>query len=157
MKISLWKWIILAMFVLSGCNKPEPLPYYSRKPDKTTTDKTKLPSVENIPLTDIIIKPKGQKLSVKRDPFEPLIKPKVDIVDARVLELQQEEDLLMGMRYVGVVKFGEAFSALMHTEDGKGVYQVNDQVNGLTITKIDESSITFTKGNKILKLQRGDL
>lgn len=156
MKISLWKYIIFALVVLSGCNKPEELPYYSRKPDNTNINKTVSPA-ENIPLTQIIIKPKQQVLSVIRDPFEPVTKPEKVVVDAPVIEEQQENDLLMGMRYVGLVKFGETFSALMHTEDGKGVYQVNDRVNELTITQIDEDCITFTKGSKILKLQRGDM
>jgi Tfp pilus assembly protein PilP len=104
-----------------------------------------------------ILKPKNQSLPVTRDPFKPLMKPKKNVADTHALEQQQENDLLMGMRYLGMVKFGETFSALMHTENGRGVYQVNDQVNGLTITAIDEGGITFTKGNKTLKLQRGDL
>lgn len=112
--------------------------------------------VKDAPLSESMLKTRRNPMAVTRDPFLPLPKPK-KAQEVQNLEKQQEEDPLMGIRYQGLVKMGETFFVLLHTQDGKGVYQVNDQVNGLTITVIDEGSVTFVKDNETFKLQRGDL
>ena len=126
---------------------------------KQTVEITENPTdvkAQNNPLSNIMVKPKLFPMAVEHDPFAPLVKPKkVEIAIPTVEE--QEADLLMGMRYQGMVKMGETYSVLLHTPDGKGVYQINDQINGLTITAIDESSVTLTKGARTVKLKRGDL
>lgn len=111
---------------------------------------------EDNPLEKIMLERIRQPLDVSHDPFVPLIIPKEAEVQFTPVELE-EQDPLMGMRYIGLVKLGDAYSVLLHTESGKGVYQVNDQIKDLTIAAIDESSITFKKGSQVLTLQRGDM
>ena len=160
MKSSTKAYVILMAVLWAGFNHPVAMADQDSDNQQMPVETPGLRSPE--PVEDkssaiTILKSESQPLPVTHDPFAPLVMSPKTVVDTHVPEQQQENDLLMGMRYLGMVKFGEIFTALLHTENGRGVYQVNDQVNGLTITAIDEGFITFTKGNKTLKLQRGDL
>lgn len=113
--------------------------------------------IEDVQLAQIILKPKRHKLTITRDPFEPLIKSKGSNGIGRSIEQLKEADALKDMQYLGMVKVGADTSALIKTQDKKEVYKVNDQVNHLTITAIEEDVITFTQGSKTFKLKRGVL
>lgn len=110
--------------------------------------------VEDVELAKIILRPKRHNLSVKRDPFEPLIKPK-EMLDTMPIDQQREEDVLRGLEYLGLVRVGEKNSVLLKTEKGKGVYRINDKVGQLTIAEIHEDHIVFEKNDRNFKLKRG--
>lgn len=107
-------------------------------------------------LPQIIRRPKQYKVPVLRDPFEPLVKTEPPAVIAKAVEEERQLDVFKGMEYAGVIKWGDAYSAYLRTESGKGVYQVNDRVGDWTITDISEGIVTFKNGEKTYQLQRGD-
>lgn len=107
-------------------------------------------------LSQIIDRPKQYKVPVTRDPFEPLVKMEPPAVIAKAAEEERQLDVFKGMEYAGVVKWGDAYSAYLRTDSGKGVYQVNDRVGDWTITDISEGIVTFKSGEKSYQLQRGD-
>ncbi len=154
---------IMMIISLAGCDKPNAIEsMFKNGSQKQQTVAENVPAVsptaivQDVQLAKIILKPERHKLSVTRDPFEPLIKPKNFDATANSVEQLQEMDALKGMEFLGLMKVGDIYSALIKTEKTKGVYKVNDQVNQLTITAIEEKSITFTKGSKTFKLKRGD-
>ena len=159
MKKTLFVYIIFGIFTLTGCDKLTAMINHKAANQQAIPETAAAVSatpVEDVQLAKIILKPKRHKLTITRDPFEPLIKPKNFDATSRSIEQQQNDDL-KGMQYVGLVKVGDTISALIKTGTDKGVYKVNEQVNHLTITAIEESSITFIQGSKTFKLKRGDL
>ncbi len=155
--------IICALVTLTGCDQLSGMTNFKSKKHQQNTAAVNPNAVsaaspiEDVQLAQIILKPKRHKLTITRDPFEPLIKSKGSDGIGRSIEQLKEADALKGMQYLGMVKVGEDTSALIKTQDKKEVYKVNDQVNHLTITAIEEDVITFTQGSKTFKLKRGVL
>lgn len=160
MKKNIWVFIIFVTFALTGCDQATVLIGQWTGKRQAVIDNSasvKAVPVDDVQLAKIILKPKRHKLTITRDPFEPLIKPKNFDATRNAVDQHQLNDELKGMQYVGLVKVGDSFSALIRTDSKKGVYKVNDQVGQLTITAIEEGSITFIQGSKTYKLKRGDL
>lgn len=159
MKNLIWIHMMCASLVLTGCDQINALTHRKAKDQKSpvVAAVTANAQVDDVQLAKIILKPKRHKLSVTRDPFEPLIKPKNSDGTVQSVEEIQQADTLKGMHYLGMVKVGNDISALIKTEHAKDVYKVNDEVNLLKIKTIEEDSITFSKEGKTFKLKRGVL
>lgn len=129
------------------------------RPSRTKSDAT--PSSQSgftmpQPLSELIVSPSQIHIPVENDPFRPVVKvqPPAQIAE-KALEGPSLE-FFKGMKYAGMVKWGDKFSVLIKTGDAKGVYQISDRIQQWTIINITESIITFQNGKKIYQLQRGD-
>lgn len=147
--------ILFLLLPLAGCDQL--MNWYRRStskfadvensPQAAQTSVEKL-DVQDIDLAKILVKPERHELQINRDPFKPLLETDTPNVQAK-------EDPLANMQFVGVVKVGDTFSALIKTEKGKNVYSVNDKLGELVIINITEEFVEFKKGEEVHQLKRG--
>ena len=122
-----------------------------RRPKSSSEESKQL--VEEIKTTDlakIIIKPSPKVLKVQRDPFKPLISRKRKNLSG-TQDDQADEDVLEDVKFLGVVKIGDSFSALLRTNEAKGAFNIGEKVGAYTISEITQEEVTFTKEDKTYK------
>ncbi|MBL8013029.1 MAG: hypothetical protein JNN05_04200 [Candidatus Omnitrophica bacterium] len=108
------------------------------------------------PLSELIVRPEEIHVPIDKDPFEPVVKVEPPELTAQKRQQEKEVEVFKTMDYIGMVKVGEKFFALIKTPETKKVYQVSDRIGPWAITHISETKIGFQNGGKIYQLQRGD-
>lgn len=155
-KIILLLIFILGILPLTGC---EEYAYFFKmrkyKAEQLAKEEKKVEFnvMDNTQLAKIILKPEKYKLSIKKDPFEPVLSKGLDNLDLKTISLKQ---LLSTFEYLGVVKIGDSSSALLKVDNKKKVYAVGENIKTLIISKIESDFIVLKKGDEIFKLKRGE-
>ncbi len=110
--------------------------------------------VESTDLAKVIIKPKQEKLVVEKDPFMPLFNKGKGMQNVDGTFAQN----FRKVRYLGLIRMDDQFSALLITDEKKGVYQVHDKIKGFIIRDIkpDEVVLTTESGDKTFSLKRSE-
>ncbi len=152
--------LILLVTTLTSCDWLMDLYGIRKKRNKSAAvleqESTEIfPQVESTELAKLIIKPTPKPLRVERDPFKPLLEKKSKIVRGdQGLEVQ--DDMLENVDFLGVVRIGNNFSALLRTSETKGAFNLGENVGSFKITEISQDYVIFTKGEKTYKIKRGD-
>ncbi|MCA9407978.1 MAG: hypothetical protein H6755_07515 [Candidatus Omnitrophica bacterium] len=147
--------VLIAVLCICGCDNIAFMKSYYKQ-QKEIKEKAKEPVISFIDDTDlakIILTPKVNKdFDFSRDPFQPLGKGNY------MSAFTSTADTNIGnVAYLGIVKIGDEFSALIQTENNKGVYKINDQVNNkVTIIDIHEDYVMLEKGDEQYKIKRGE-
>lgn len=110
--------------------------------------------VEDAALAKLILRPQRERLDVPRDPFAPLIPPE-PLTDEQGGVVAAVEADFEGWTVSGIVKSGDGYLALLKNKDGRGLYRVQDQVQGFTITEITAEQVVLSQGKKRIILKRG--
>lgn len=154
--------VLLVSFACSGCdayiNFFKMMKNKQRRKEQQVLEQQTpaLPPVENVDLAKMLLKPKRQRIYVNRDPFKPLfVGVKTEAKDEKKEELSIEA-ILNQLDFMGVVKMGDRFTALIRNEKGKNVYIAGDKINELTIVEIKEDHIILKKGDKNYTLNRSN-
>ena len=137
--------IILFLCLVTGCRKSS-LPKESQAPIEPVVN-----AVTSEELAQVILKPKPLDIQVPRDPFRPLFSQVGS--DGSVRSPIAGE---MDIAYVGVIKIGEEYFALLRYGDKKGVFKLNDQINSLKITEIREDYVMLQHDQQSIKIKRGE-
>ena len=160
-KIRIFLTILFLGVSLSGCGRKIGVERYFKDKVAHLTESPKEPEaarpVEDVRLAQIILRKKPYKLSVAADPFEPLLKEKPAVAVPAAVKAKEikEEDPLLGMQYLGMIKVVDETSVLLQTPKGKEVFKLNDEVNHLTLVEINGEFVTFRKESREYKLKRG--
>ena len=142
--------ILITILILSlmgvGCNRvAKIMPLKKEAPAAPAVKK-----VESLELAKLILKPKKVEIDVSKDPFKPLINKEKEPLNS--MEVYNPEDL----QFLGVVRVGEEYSALLKNEIQKGVFRIDDKIKDYTIVNIEETSVVLSNGNKTITLKRGE-
>ena len=116
---------------------------------ETTAD----PTAEEFELAKLILQREKKPISIKKDPFEPLIRPKEVPVPGQTVEAV-DELVVDSIEFVGVVGMGDKVGVLLRSPVKKGLFFVNDEFQGLTIIDITEKEVTVKKGQQTYKIKR---
>src|SRR4030095_8337078 len=140
--------ILILVLATSGCEQIEPQARALLKKKKSVTVQEQAPLVsmmDDTRLAKLILKPKPYELKVTRDPFKPLIersdKSGGQLPAGNADLYKVEQDKVSKMRYLGVFKIGDQYSALIRTEKKKSVFKINDDIEGFTVMEIHEDHI----------------
>ncbi|HBR14532.1 MAG TPA: hypothetical protein DD723_03180 [Candidatus Omnitrophica bacterium] len=137
---------------VTGCDQLSRLIAHKEQKETQTTQSAVIQMVDNPQLAQMILKPKQERIVVSRDPFKPVTARSV--VTAKVID-QGADDLVSGMEYLGVVRVGERYSALLKSNQIKGVFSVHDRISQLTVVDIQEDFVMLNNGTKSYKIKRG--
>ncbi len=159
MKILNRLFLLGLVLFLSGCDQLNSLFLPKKKAPPVVEAKPIVPMLEDTDLAKLILKPEPYKLKVTRDPFKPLIERKEALEkgtqeDAVLYQMSQEQ--VKKMKYLGLIKMADQYSALIKTEKRKGVYKLNDEVEGFYITGIAPDHVVLEKQNMTFNLKRGE-
>ncbi len=148
---------LILVLPLAGCDwLMEVYGIRKRRPqaDQEEISQELVPEVQSTELAKLIIRPKPKILKVQRDPFKPLItKERKTTLNGQEIP---DDTFLTDVHFLGVVKFGEHYSALLRTSEAKGAFNVGEKVGTYVLTDIKEDYIVFTKGEKTYKIKRGE-
>ena len=157
--------VLLLTLSLTGCRelaKVSRFFYGYKGPKKQTVEEQKivLPKFDQPELAKLILRPAMKKTAIQRDPFQPIIAYShgSNRSEAAFLD-DSEEGALNNLTFLGVIKVGDKYSALLKNDLKKGergIYSVNDRINGLTITEINEDQIVLQNGTRNFSLKRGN-
>lgn len=156
--ISRWIFLILIVMTFTSCDWLMDV-YGIRKkrnrtPEEIAQSEELVEEVQSTELAKLIIKPVPVPLRVKRDPFKPLFEAKKNTSNSS--QTEEEEDIFDSVDFLGVVKIGDRFAALLKTPDIKGAFVIGERVGVYTISEIAQEYVVFTKGEKTYKIKRGD-
>lgn len=124
-----------------------------RAPSDMAESEELVPEIKRTDLAKVIIKPKTDLLKVERDPFKPLVvKKRKRIEGVQVVE----DSILKDVDFLGVVRIGDKYSALLRTSDAKGAFMIGEKIGPYELTEISQEYIVFSKDNQTFKIKRGD-
>ena len=153
--------VIMLVFFLSGCDELLKTVVPKKKRVKPPEPVSVVQYMDNIDLAKLILKPAPYQLKVTRDPFKPLIEktdgealPAAPQMDSDIV--RELEEKVKKIKYLGALKMGDEYSALVKTEKKKGVYKVNDSLDEFTIIEIHPDHLVLQKNRFTFKLKRGD-
>ena len=131
---------------------------------QTITD-DELPEEKRVEgLIDELCNPKRQEFVLQKDPFKPFIiekkKPRKKVRKLGYVKKEEEPvelediDLNGEINYIGWVKLGDEYSALLRSQSGKGIFKKNEKIGEYTIEKIELNRIIFRYGKRKAILER---
>lgn len=124
-----------------------------RKTTGTEASEELVPEIKRTDLAKVIIKPKTDLLKVERDPFKPLVVKKRKRIQGVTVD---EDSILKDVDFLGVVRIGDNYSALLRTSDAKGAFTLGEKIGPYELTDITQEYIVFSKDNQTYKIKRGE-
>ena len=153
--------IILLVFVvqisLAGCDFNGIGKNLGLKKSKSpAANETKPTIVEDFELAKLILKRENKPITIKRDPFMPLIKPPgvAPAVARAKTPANGEDDSLASVEFLGVGRMDENVGALLRSPTARGLFFINDTFRGFTLMAINEKEVSLKKGETIYTLRR---
>lgn len=130
---------------------------FPKTPSPEVTETKTVSPAEECELAKLILKREKKPISIKKDPFEPLIRPKEGpgsgAAPGQTVEAS-DELIVDSVEFVGVGGMGDKVGVLLRSPVKKGLFFVNDEFQGLTIIDITENEVTVKKGQKTYKIKR---
>lgn len=148
------RWLMIVMMLVwggAGCDVYRDL---MQPPSAPEPEPAPVQRVADIGLAKLILRPQRERLEVPRDPFMPLIPPEPFKDEGGALIPMVEADFA-DWTVSGIIKSGDGYLALIKNKTGRGLYRVQDQVQGFTITEITEDAVMLSQGKKTIILKRG--
>jgi hypothetical protein len=114
--------------------------------------------VESPQLAELILKPKGKKFLMSRDPFEPITtKEGMRFTDLGGASAQGADNPVDNIVLVGVVKLDTEYRAFLKFHNKSGVFKVQDKIEDYVIKDINLDQIVLVyEGREIVK-KRGEI
>ena len=153
--------LLLALILpLSGCDRIKDFinqKKVEKEQEQKALDEQNKPAfqkVEDIELAKILLKPQAKKLSISRDPFTPIIRT----ADAGSDDSFPEsiDEVLNDIKFIGVIKQGDNYRALLRVRSKQGVFRQNDKIQNYTIQEIHMDRIVLSNGEKTKSIKRGE-
>ena len=147
--------LVIVVCTATGCEQYAKF-FKRRKQKKANIEssiKSRLPQkIESIDLAKMILKDEPVVLSVKRDPFKPLLRQGTL---AKKEKVSMDQETLRTAKILGITKMGDEFSVLMSLGDKKGVFSLHEKIGGFELTEITTDFIVLKKGEKTYTIKRG--
>lgn len=141
---------LMLLAILLGCDGQQF--GAAQKTERAATAKVMaIPSVDDFELAKMLLKPRKYDLDVSRDPFKPLM---VETVNQSPVEPDLDVVNIESMKYFGVVRLNNENAAFLKSNVSRGIYRVNDEINGFTVTQISDEEVVFSNGKRTITLRR---